>query len=130
MVDPAVNEINEHGEDGGFFVAYEGLREGKAFTKIKFTLCKTAEREDRDATLQGKAKRARSFNAPPSADDRAEYAPDDLILDQVRELAPGWDRQALLAKYREWCKGKEPAANPHGAFLGWVKQFAKKKSPP
>src|SRR5271156_6268314 len=41
VVDPAVNEINEHGEDGGFFVAYEGIREGKAFTKIKFTLAKT-----------------------------------------------------------------------------------------
>ena len=31
---PAINEINEHGEEGGFFVSYEGMREGKAFTKI------------------------------------------------------------------------------------------------
>jgi Initiator Replication protein len=126
----AVNEINEHGEEGGFFVAYEGIREGKSFTKVRFTLCKTAQRDDRDATLQGKAKRARSFNARLAADDRGEYLPNDRILDQVRDVvAPGWDRQALLARYREWCKGKEPATNPHGAFLGWVKRFTKGKAP-
>ena len=27
---PPSNEINEHGEEGGFFVSYEGVREGKA----------------------------------------------------------------------------------------------------
>ena len=65
MIDPAVNEINEHGEEGGFIVAYEGVREGKSFTKIKFMLTKMAARDDRDAMLQGKAKRARTFDAPP-----------------------------------------------------------------
>ena len=44
VIDPAVNEINEHGEEGGFFVGYEGVREGKSFNKIKFTLSKTAAR--------------------------------------------------------------------------------------
>ena len=29
VVLPAVNEINQHGEEGGFFVSYEGVREGK-----------------------------------------------------------------------------------------------------
>ena len=51
VVLPAVDEINEHGEDGGFFVAYEGMREGKSFGKVKFTLAKTAERDDRDVVL-------------------------------------------------------------------------------
>jgi len=46
---------------------------------------------------------------------------------QLRTIAPSWDRQALLAQYREWSRGKEPAKNPHGAFLGWVKRFTKGK---
>src|SRR5215208_538291 len=55
VVLPAVNEINEHCDEGGFFVSYEGLREGHAFTKIKFTLTKTTARGDRDLLLQDKA---------------------------------------------------------------------------
>ena len=127
VFDPAVNEINEHGEDGGFFVGYEGIREGKAFTKIKFTLSKSMARDDRDAALQGKARRAISFAAPASASG-AHYEPTDAVLAQLRKAAPGWDRQALLAQYREWCKGKESPANPHGAFLAWVKRFTKGKA--
>src|SRR5271154_4963599 len=61
VVLPAVNEINEHGDEGGFFVSYEGVREGKSFTKIRLTLAKSAERDDRDAVLQGKARRGRAF---------------------------------------------------------------------
>jgi hypothetical protein len=51
----AVDEIHEHAEEGGFFVTYEGIREGKSFSKIKFILVKTADRDDRNARLQGKA---------------------------------------------------------------------------
>ena len=61
VVLPAVNEINQHGEEGGFFVNYEGVREGKSFTKIKFMLVKSAERDDRDMKLQGKARRGRAL---------------------------------------------------------------------
>ncbi len=126
VIDPAVNEINEHGEEGGFFVGYEGVREGKSFTKIKFTLSKTAARDERDGVLQGKARRARTFDAPPVGAG-AVYEPTDAVLAQLRTIAPSWDRQALLAQYREWSKGKVPARNPHGAFLGWVKRFTKGK---
>jgi hypothetical protein len=126
VIDPAVNEINEHGEEGGFIVAYEGVREGKSFTKIKFNLTKMAARDDRDAMLQGKANRARTFDAPPLAPG-APYEPSDAVLEQLRAIAPSWDRQSLLAQYREWSRGKAPANNPHGAFLGWVKRFTKGK---
>jgi hypothetical protein len=127
VIDPAVNEINAHGEDGGFFVGYEGIREGKAFTKIKFTLSKTAARDDRDAVLQGKARRASSFTA--SADTTgAPYEPSDAVLNQLRTIAPGWDRQALLANYREWSRGKVAPKNAHGAFIGWAKKFTKGKA--
>jgi hypothetical protein len=127
VVDPAVSEINEHGEDGGFFVAYEGIREGKAFTKIKFLLSKTASRDDRDAVLQGNARRAKTFTHSPIMPD-APYEPTDAVLNQLRTLAPGWDRQALLAQYRQWSKGKVAPNNPHGAFVGWVKRFTKGKA--
>ncbi len=126
VIGPAVDEINEHGEEGGFFVGYEGVREGKSFAKIKFTLSKTAARDERDGVLQGKARRARTFDAPPVAAG-VVYEPTDAVLAQLRTIAPSWDRQALLAQYREWSKGKVPARNPHGAFLGWVKRFTKGK---
>lgn len=129
VVLPAVNEINQHGEEGGFFVAYEGLREGKSFSRIRFTLAKSAERDDRDSMLQGKAQRGRAFAAVAgrAASDEM-YEPTDAVLDQLRTIAPGWDRQALVARYREWTKGKKRPDNPHGAFIGWVKRFAKKKA--
>lgn len=130
VITPAVDEINEHGEEGGFFVSYEGVREGKSFAKIRFTLAKSAARDDRDAKLQGRARRGRTFKAAaPMPAIGAPYEPTDAVLDQLRTLAPGWDRQGLLARYRDWSRGKTPADNPHGAFLGWVKRFTKGKAP-
>jgi hypothetical protein len=41
-------------------------------------------------------------------------------LDQVRKVAPGWDRQALLAKYMDWIEGKEQPRDIDRPFLGWV----------
>ena len=131
VITPAVNEINQHGEEGGFFVSYEGVREGKSFTKIRFTLAKTADRDDRDMKLQGKARRGRAFKAVAGSGIAAgtPYEPTDAVLDQLLTLAPGWDRQGLMARYREWSKGKEAPDNPHGAFIGWVKRFTKGKAP-
>jgi hypothetical protein len=48
--------------------------------------------------------------------------------DRVRELALGRDRQALLMKYREWCRGKTQPANYFRCWrpnmtittLGWL----------
>jgi Initiator Rep protein, WH2/Initiator Replication protein, WH1 len=130
VVLPAVDEINQHGAEGGFFVSYEGVREGKSFAKIRFTLAKTADRDDRDMKLQGKARRGRAFKATASpAAAGTPYEPTDAVLDQLLTLAPGWDRQGLVARYRQWSKGKEAPDNPHGAFLGWVKRFTKGKAP-
>ena len=130
VVLPAVNEINEHSEEGGFFISYEGIREGKSFTQIRFTLTKTAERDDRDNKLQGKARRGRAFAAVASGPAGAPYEPSDAVMNQLLGLAPGWDRQALVAQYREWSRGKVTPDNPHGAFIGWVKRFTKKGPPP
>ena len=129
VIKPAVDEINERSEEAGFVVAYEGVREGKSFTKIRFTLIKTAERDDRDLMLQGKAQRGRAFAAVASgAASGAPYEPTDAVLDKLRTIAPGWDRQALVARYREWSRGKDLPNNPHGAFIGWAKRFTKKQA--
>ncbi len=50
-------------------------------------------------------------------------------LDKVRAVAPGWDRQFLAARYREWMSGKDFPNNPDAAFLGWCKKFTKGKRP-
>jgi hypothetical protein len=52
-----------------------------------------------------------------------------MVLEKLREVAPGWDRQFLLVRFREWSKGKEAAKNPHGAFINWAKRFTKGKQP-
>jgi hypothetical protein len=117
-------------QEGGFFVSYEGLREGKSFAKIRFMLAKSAARDDRDTKLQGKARRGRTFRRTesPAVAIGTPYEPTDAVLDQLRTLAPGWDRQALVARYRQWSRGKDAPDNPHGAFLGWVKRFAKNEA--
>ena len=63
VVLPAVNEINQHGEEGGFFVATRACAKASRLRKIRFTLAKSAERDDRDLKLQGKAQRGRVFTA-------------------------------------------------------------------
>jgi hypothetical protein len=49
-------------------------------------------------------------------------------LDRVRKLAPGWDRQWLLAKFYEW-EGSKNAVHLNAAFLGWVKKFVNGRKP-
>jgi hypothetical protein len=130
VIAPAVDVINQHSDEGGFIVRYEGIREGKSFGKIRFTLVKTAERDDRGTVLQGKARRGRAFAAIGNAGGApgAPYLPTDAVYDKLATIAPGWDRQGLVAKYREWSKGKAAPNNPHGAFLGWAKRFTKNKA--
>src|SRR3954452_4167439 len=118
VITPAVNEINQHSEEGGFFVSYEGVREGKSFAKIRFMLTKTADRDDRDMKLQGKARRGKAFKAVSSpAAGGTPYEPTHAVLDQPLTLAPGWHRQGLVSSYHQWSKAKEAPDNLQGAFL-------------
>jgi hypothetical protein len=59
------------------------------------------------------------------AGTNAPYQPTDAVSSQLGTIAPGWDRQWLLAQYREWSRGKTAPDNPHGAFLRWAKRFTK-----
>jgi hypothetical protein len=76
------------------------------------------------------AQRGRVFTAAAASDSTgAPYEPTEAVLGQLRAIAPGWDRQALVVRYRQWSKGKVAPDNPHGAFIGWAKRFTKKQSP-
>jgi hypothetical protein len=52
----------------------------------------------------------------------------EAALDRIREIAPGWDRQAVLRKFLDWPGSKE-ARDMNAAFLAWVKSFTKGKAP-
>lgn len=50
-------------------------------------------------------------------------------LDKVREVAPGWDRYMLEARYLEWMADKDPARNEDARFLSWAQNFTKGRPP-
>jgi hypothetical protein len=52
------------------------------------------------------------------------YVSEDA-LDELHTVAPGWDRQFLLAKYMDWIADKEQPRDIDRAFIGWVKSFTK-----
>jgi hypothetical protein len=106
------------------------VREGKSYARIRFALAKSAQRDDRDTKLQRKARRGRAFTGATRSMIAAgsPYEPTDTVLEQLRTIAPGWDRQGLIAQYREWSKGKTAPDNPHGAFIGWAKRFTKSQA--
>jgi plasmid replication initiation protein len=50
-------------------------------------------------------------------------------LEQLHEVAPGWDRYALEAMYLSWVDGKDRARNEDARFLAWAKSFTKGRAP-
>jgi hypothetical protein len=68
---------------------------------------------------------------PPAAVATAAVVPlSEEALQQVPSIAPGWDKHALVEKYKVWVKKKgEMPRNPDAAFPGWVKKFTKDKRP-
>ncbi len=51
-------------------------------------------------------------------------------LEQVGDIAPGWDKYYLEAAYKNWVAGLgEMPRDADAAFLGWVRKFTKGKAP-
>lgn len=46
-------------------------------------------------------------------------------FEQVREIAPGWDRYALEQIYISWASEKDAARNEDARFIGWVRSYTK-----
>lgn len=50
-------------------------------------------------------------------------------FDSLYDQAPGWDRYALEAGYRDWASNKEPARSEDARFLSWVRTVTKGRRP-
>ena len=81
------------------------------------------------ATAMTKPADTQSSRSAPTAFDRDRLVSLDA-LEQVREVAPGWDKYYLEAAYKEFVSrlGEMPR-NPDRAFLGWARKFTKGKRP-
>ena len=51
-------------------------------------------------------------------------------IEQLYEIAPGWDKYMLEHAYIEWAKDKEAARNEEARFLSWVRSYTKGKPTP
>lgn len=134
VVDIAVNEINSLADLGGFTVEYEGVRSGKAFTKINFTVGKTDGRQERETMLGRKAvihkRRARAIAGLGDPDNPP--IPSGDALDSFRQKWPGNDPYEVISRFQDkWRDGGcAVIRSPDGAFLkfaeGMFKARAKK----
>ena len=57
----------------------------------------------------------------------SKYVSEDA-LDRLRTIAPGWDRQYLLARFLKFIADKDQPSDFDAAFQAWVKSFTKGKS--
>jgi hypothetical protein len=53
----------------------------------------------------------------------------ESAMEQVREVAPGWDKHMLERMYVGWAAGKDQARNEDARFLGWARSFTKSNPP-
>lgn len=102
---------------------------GKPVTGQPVTAKPVADLTKKDIS---KSKSQRSISANSEVDRGAprpaqtyRYVSEN-VLDQVRNIAPGWDRQFLLRKFLDW-EGSLQALDVDRAFLGWVRKFTKGK---
>lgn len=127
VVDIAVDEINEHGDEAGFTVAYKGMREGKGFTKIKFTVSKTDGRTTREAVIQRKAKihKRRVRAIAGVADPDNPPMPSGDALDTFRRKWPGNDPYEVIGRFQDkWrAEGCAVIRSPDGAFLKFAERM-------
>ena len=121
VVDIAVGEINSRADDAGFSIGYECIREGKAFTKIQFSVEKTHGRQERDAHLGKKAKvQKRRVRAEAGlADPENPPMPSGVALEKFRGTWPGFDPYEVINRFQDkWrAEGHAVIRSPDGAFL-------------
>lgn len=103
VIEPAIDEINENSDGAGFSVAYEAIREGKAYTKITFTVTKTDGRQEREAVLGRKAKiqRRRAREAAGLGDPNNPPMPSGDAIDTFRRRWPGNDPYEVIGRFQD-----------------------------
>ncbi len=68
--------------------------------------------------------------APAGAQSERRIMVSTQAIEQLYDIAPGWDKYMLENVYAAWAKDKEAARNEDARFLGWVKSFTKGKPEP
>jgi hypothetical protein len=61
--------------------------------------------------------------------DIASFINTDEDFDEVRRLAPGWDKYALFRMFDAHFEGRGEIRNHHAAFFGWLRRFTKGQPP-
>ena len=121
VIEPAIDEINKHADEAGFFVDYEAIRQGKAFSKLQFTVTKTDDRAERDRMLSKKAvlQKRRAKSIAGIADPDNPPMPSGSALDTFRDRWPGNDPYAVINSFQDkWrAEGCQIIRSPDGAFL-------------
>jgi hypothetical protein len=69
-------------------------------------------------------------SAPVAAESERRIMISTHAIEQLYEIAPGWDKYMLENLYIAWAKDKEAARNEDARFLGWVKSYTKSKPNP
>ena len=129
---PAIQELNKHADDAGFTVAYEGIREGKAFSKIQFTVTKTEGREERETQLGAKAQmhKRRTKAIAGIGDPDNPPMPSGDALETFRRKWPGHDPYDVINRFQDkWrTNGCAVIRSPDGAFLKFAEGMFKARA--
>lgn len=142
LVDTGYCRRNRTRRPDGLFGAYEYVFTDELSSDLKPVTGEPAPDNPSLKTKKGSDKEghkdrregARSFKS--NLDEVQTSAPavlprfvSERVLDRVRHIAPGWDRQWLLVKFLEW-PGSAKARNLDAAFLGWIPKFIKGRDAP
>lgn len=121
VIEPAIIEINKHADEAGFSVAYEAIRQGKAFSKIEFTVTKTEGRQERDQLLSSRSavQKRRALASAGVGDPDNPPEPSGTALDEFRRRWPGRDPYEVIGCFQDkWrAGGCAIIRKPDAAFL-------------
>ncbi|MBF0563412.1 MAG: replication initiation protein, partial [Alphaproteobacteria bacterium] len=140
----AISEINEKSD---IAVTMTETKKGRKVESLTFTIEKKDFRQAMESELQHKSVRKSGAAARVKRDGGGSKRDPDTVdmldrrtgrerggwppllksetLEQVREIAAGWDVGFLEREWYGWQQGKEAPRDPDKAFLGWVKGYVK-----
>ena len=116
-------------------------QEGKHFAAHLRELARSDHLPDYRTTLEGDQvvfwrRGEMPAKQTEAADQLDKPTPDRAIrisgtaFEQMREMAPGWDKYMLENLYIEWAKTKDAARNEDARFIRWVVSYTKGKPAP
>jgi plasmid replication initiation protein len=71
-----------------------------------------------------------AVSAPVATQSGRRVMVSTQAIEQLYDIAPGWDKYMLENLYIAWAKDKDAARNEDARFLGWVKSYTKSKPGP